>query len=329
MEKMVWWEQVRILGITNKEPSGLHLCWSASGIAFVTAASVVTVEMAAKSIAPQEDAFIGVFINDEKQFRQKIRAVPGKRKYIIYQQESAETIRIRLVKLTEEQYGNVWITNLITDAPVTRDAIPSRHLLFIGDSLTAGYGVDGINGISTFRTADEDVTKTYAYQAAEMLHADSRIVAYSGNGVLSRWIAPEQDTPYTKNILPEIFPYIQNEVPDLIVCNLGTNDASYVRQIPSRERAFVEKYTDFIQQLKKVFADAKILLLYGLMEQTLCEKVQETAQRCGTEFLKLPLQNPVNGMGTDGHPGARTQQEIALYVERYMEQMMMWRTDER
>jgi hypothetical protein len=239
------------------------------------------------------------------------------------------TVRIRLVKLTEEQYGNVWITNLITDAPVTRDAIPSRHLLFIGDSLTAGYGVDGINGISAFRTADEDVTKTYAYQAAEMLHADSRIVAYSGNGVLSRWIAPEQDTPYTKNILPEIFPYIQNEVPDLIVCNLGTNDASYVRQIPSRERAFVEKYTDFIQQLKKVFADAKILLLYGLMEQTLCEKVQETAQRCGTEFLKLPLQNPVNGMGTDGHPGARTQQEIALYVERYMEQMMMWRTDER
>lgn len=256
MEKMVWWEQVRILGITNKEPSGLHLCWSASGIAFVTAASVVTVEMAAQSIAAQEDAFMGVFINDEKQFRQKIRAVPGKRKYIIYQQESAETVRIRLVKLTEEQYGNVWITNLITDAP-------------------------------------------------------------------------EQDTPYTKNILPEIFPYIQNEVPDLIVCNLGTNDASYVRQIPSRERAFVEKYTDFIQQLKKVFADAKMLLLYGLMEQTLCEKVQETAQRCGTEFLKLPLQNPVNGMGTDGHPGARTQQEIALYVERYMEQMMMWRTDER
>ena len=204
-----------------------------------------------------------------------------------------------------------------------------QEMLFIGDSLTAGYGVDGINGISAFRTADEDVTKTYAYQAAEMLHADSRIVAYSGNGVLSRWIAPEQDTPYTKNILPEIFPYIQNEVPDLIVCNLGTNDASYVRQIPSRERAFVEKYTDFIQQLKKVFADAKILLLYGLMEQTLCEKVQETAQRCGTEFLKLPLQNPVNGMGTDGHPGARTQQEIALYVERYMEQMMMWRTDER
>lgn len=78
---MVWWEQVRILGITNKEPSGLHLCWSASGIAFVTAASVVTVEMAAQSIAAQEDAFIGVFINDEKQFRQKIRAVPGKKIY--------------------------------------------------------------------------------------------------------------------------------------------------------------------------------------------------------------------------------------------------------
>ena len=206
MEKMVWWEQVRILGITNKEPSGLHLCWSASGIAFVTAASVVTVEMAAQSIAPQEDAFIGVFINDEKQFRQKIRAVPGKRKYIIYQQESAETIRIRLVKLTEEQYGNVWITNLITDAPVTRDAIPSRHLLFIGDSLTAGYGVDGINGISTFRTADEDVTKTYAYQAAEMLHADSRIVAYSGNGYYPAGLPRSRIHLIRKTFFPKFFP---------------------------------------------------------------------------------------------------------------------------
>lgn len=213
----------------------------------------------------------------------KIRAVPGKRKYIIYQQESAETVRIRLVKLTEEQYGNVWITNLITDAPVTRDAIPSRHLLFIGDSLTAGYGVDGINGISAFRTADEDVTKTYAYQAAEMLHADSRIVAYSGNGVLSRWIAPEQDTPYTKNILPEIFPYIQNEVPDLIVCNLGTNDASYVRQIPSRERAFVENIRIYTAA-EEGFADAKILLLYGLMEQTLCEKYRKPRSDVAQSF---------------------------------------------
>ena len=113
--------------------------------------------------------------------------------------------------------------------------------------------MDGINGISAFRTADEDVTKTYAYQAAEMLHADSRIVAYSGNGGLSRWIAPEQDTPYTKNILPEIFPYIQNEVPDLIVCNLGTNDASYVRQIPSRERAFVEKLYGFYTAAEEGF----------------------------------------------------------------------------
>lgn len=134
------------------------------------------------------------------------------------------------------------------DALVTRDAIPSRHLL-TGDSLTAGYGVDGINGIS-IPTADKD-TKLMAYQAAEMLYADSRINGIIvGMGYYPAGLPRSRDTPYTKNILPEIFPYIQNEVPDLIVCNLGTNDASYVRQIPSRERAFVEKYTDFIQQLK-------------------------------------------------------------------------------
>ena len=59
------------------------------------------------------------------------------------------------------------------------------------------------------------------------------------------------------------------------------------------------------------------------------KKYRKPRSDVAQSFLKLPLQNPVNGMGTDGHPGARTQQEIALYVERYMEQMMMWRTDER
>ena len=77
---------------------------------------------------------------------------------------------------------------------------------FIGDSLTAGYGVDGINGISTFRTADEDVTKTYAYQAAEMLHADSRIVAYSGNGVLSAGLPRSRIHLIRKTFFPKFFP---------------------------------------------------------------------------------------------------------------------------
>ena len=59
-------------------------------------------------------------------------------------------------------------------------------------------------------------------------------------------------------------------------------------------------------------ADAKILLLYGLMEQTLCEKVQETAQRCGTEFLKLPLQNPVQDKQSQQSSKSPLQQHSCL-----------------
>lgn len=325
MEKLTQLVQVRKLGLTSDETSGIRLLWSASGIAFETEARDVVVEMMACSNTPQEDAFVGVFINDEMQYRHKIRAKPGKREYAVFHQDLVETVRIRLVKLTEEQYGKVWITGLITDAYVRADSIPGHHILFVGDSITAGYGVDGTDGLSAFCTEEEDVTKAYAYQVSEMLNADSRIVAYSGNGVLSRWIPPEQDMPDTDSILPEIFPYIQSNKPDLIVCNLGTNDASYVKQIPSRERAFIEKYTEFIRRLKNAFDDTKILLLYGTMEQTLSEAVRETARRCGADFLKLPMQNPKNGKGTDGHPSVVTQKEIAECVKTYIEQMMMWR----
>ena len=60
----------------------------------------------------------------------------------------------------------------------------ARKIEIIGDSITAGYGVDDVkeNG---FSTATEDVTKTYAYKTAAALQADYSVVAYSGHGIVS------------------------------------------------------------------------------------------------------------------------------------------------
>ena len=99
--------------------------------------------------------------------------------------------------------------------------------------------------------------------------------------------------------------------PDYIVINLGTNDASYTRRVPEREEAFVEKYRAFVQRLQEAFPDSPILLLYGVMEQTLMERVKEVAEQCKVEFLPLPLQAPEDGMGAAEHPSERTQEKMA------------------
>ena len=320
-----WLEKVHIFGVTKANEAVLQLCWSASGIAFCTTARTVSVEMQADVTADEEAAWIGVFAGGKNS--KKIRLRPGRHRYMLYERAQGTPVEIFVIKLTEEQYAKVWIHALEADADIKPARIRDRRLLFIGDSITAGYGVDGRTD-SAFTTADEDVTKAYAYRTAEALRAEAQIIAFSGNGVLSRWIEPQQDFARTDQILPGIVPYNALGEPELIVINLGTNDASYTRKIPAREAAFVEAYTAFVKRLQQTFSKACIVLAYGLMEQTLLLRVQETARRCQVDFLPLPLQNPANGMGTGGHPSAKTQQETADLISRFITKRMMWETDE-
>ena len=340
MENLLERNGIRTFGITEIEEKGLRLCWSASGIEFTTSAKEIVIEM-----EREEDAFFAVFVNGER-MQYKVQVFPGKKECVLYPESTEGEVSIRFLKLTEEQYGKVWISGIRLDGRVwispasfsdtveengeqeestvlSGNAKQKPHLLFIGDSITAGYGVDGVNGESAFCTEEEDVTKAYAYKTAEKLGAEKTIICFSGNGVLSRWIPAEENQPLTEQILPEIFPYEEVKRciastkqkgecdPDYIVINLGTNDASYTRRVPEREEAFVEKYRAFVKCLQEAFPDSPILLLYGVMEQTLLERVKEVAEQCKVEFLPLPLQSPEDGMGAAEHPSEGTQEKMA------------------
>ena len=353
MENLLERNGIRTFGITEIEEKGLRLCWSASGIEFTTSAKEIVIEMEGESKGREEDAFFAVFVNGER-MQYKVQGFPGKKECVLYPESSEEEVSILLLKLTEEQYGKVWISGIRLDGRVwispasfsdpveengeqeesnvlSGDAKQKPHLLFIGDSITAGYGVDGVNGESAFCTEEEDVTKAYAYKTAEKLGAEKTIVCFSGNGVLSRWIPAEELQPLTEQILPEIFPYeeVKRSIaltkqngecdPDYIVINLGTNDASYTRRIPEREEAFAEKYRAFVKRLQEAFPDSPLLLLYGVMEQTLMERVKEVAEQCKVEFLALPLQAPEDGMGAAEHPSERTQEKMAERLLRFLQ----------
>jgi hypothetical protein len=66
-----------------------------------------------------------------------------------------------------------------------------------------------------------------------------------------------------------------------------------------------------VKCLQEAFPDSPILLLYGVMEQTLLERVKEVAEQCKVEFLPLPLQSPEDGMGAAEHPSEGTQEKMA------------------
>jgi hypothetical protein len=56
-------------------------------------------------------------------------------------------------------------------------------VLFIGDSITAGYGVLCNVSEAPFTAETESAYHTYAAVAARALDADAHVIAYSGKGV--------------------------------------------------------------------------------------------------------------------------------------------------
>lgn len=317
-------ENVRMLGVMRQEEGVWYLEWSASGLEFITDAQKICAELLGVEETAEEDAYayLGVFV-DEK-FTKKIRVERGRKQYTLYESKNLAKVKIRIVKLTEQQYDKVGICGLYADGMLRPTNELPHKLLFIGDSITAGYGVEGKDGISEFSTVDEDVTKAYAYCTAEALHADCKVIAWSGNGIISKWIPPEEDEPKEENLMPDIFPFEQSWCPDVIVSNLGTNDASYTRQKREREQLFAERYTAFLKRVHDTYPNAQILLLCGLMEETLNREIGRVAEENGFSCLQFPLQDEKDGLGTNGHPGPFVHQKAAKLLAEHLKKMMTW-----
>lgn len=315
---------VRILGIVPKEDDICYLDWSASGVEFENNGTMVWAELEG-CINPQGEAYhayLGVFVQGN--FYKKIRVERERKQYLLYESASTEMVKIRIIKLTEKQYDRIAFYSLFVNGSICPTEEPNHRILFIGDSITAGYGVLGENNISVFDTREEDVTATYAYQAAETLAADCSVIAWSGNGVISRWIPPEENEADRIKLMPDIFPYQQISQSDVIVSYLGTNDASYTRKNLAREKLFTKQYQTFLRRVHHVCPDAQVLLLCGLMESTLNESIEAVAKTEGYAYMQYTLQEEKDGLGTDGHPGPVIHQKAAMLLTKQLKKMMMW-----
>ena len=125
-------------------------------------------------------------------------------------------------------------------------------------------------------------------------------------------LIPETSSPFTDDsLLPSIFPYDLEENPSWVIINLGTNDASYTRGIHEREQRFQKLYIDFIQTLKTKFPNAKFLLCYGLMEETLLFSVQKVAEETSSLFLRFETATEKDGFCFASHPNKASQLNAA------------------
>lgn len=267
--------------------------------------------------------------------------------------------RVRLVKLSESMQSSLGIgaigvlSSKAIHKEYGRDVLicgtRKAHLIeFIGDSITCGYGVDGEYGKDAFKTANENVTKAYGYLTAQKLDADYSMVSYSGHGIISGYTGNGEAV--TNQLVPKFYGQVghgssviegrhkmQDDLwdfapqPDVIVINLGTNDASYTGTDAAKQKEFAAGYTEFLKTVREKNPDAAIVCTLGIMGQTLCDAidlavsdfVNETGD-ANIRTMRFDVQSEADGYAVDWHPSAATHEKAAEKLSTFIRDWLGW-----
>lgn len=332
-------DNVKLLGRTYEYNDAIWCALSASGIEFQVTGKQCDITIAGDNMASftsgkEHYARIGIYVDDELVVDDFISS--AQMTFTAYQSEEEKTATIRVIKLSESSDSTIGIKEIQTDADtITPTAEKDIKIEYIGDSITCGYGVDGVLG-DTYATSNENATKAYAYLSAQAVDADYSLVSFSGYGIISGWtgdgtIQDQQIVPnyYTKlgnsygkfawEVAPNTVDWDFSQfVPDIIVINLGTNDASYCGSDEERCAVFQQQYTEFIKQVRENNANATILCTLGVMGDDLFSYIEaavadytEQTGDTNIQTMHFSAQNADAGYAVDYHPCASNQQKAA------------------
>ena len=328
---------IRLSGRTLYRDRVLYLLHAACFIEFEFEGCQLEAELESEGGGSDYQAWIAIYVNDMDQSYRRINLKRGNIRYLLWERDRPEKVYIRIVKMSENQYAYTAVTRFIVDkdASIRKTPEKRRRIEFIGDSITCGYGNEG-EPEDEFSTGTENPLKAYGVLTAQKLDCDYNLVAWSGIGILSSWIPPEAEEPNTDKLISTRYPFVDFElyqkkgwVPnetydyekdccDLIVVNLGTNDASYTRDNTERIQRFRKAYREFLRYLRLTHKNIPIVCTSGAMTQLLCteiEKVIETVREQDKDelisYMKFTLPYDEDNEGAVGHPSIRKHEVMA------------------
>ncbi|HET9960375.1 MAG TPA: GDSL-type esterase/lipase family protein [Polyangiaceae bacterium] len=199
--------------------------------------------------------------------------------------------------------------------PLSVAPAATRKLLFVGDSVTCGEGVD--RGARCGKAPrDSNAEHSYGRLVAQALSRDgvgteSHLVCYGGRGLVYDWQG-RTDVLNAPQFVDLALPELGAEawdwskyVPDAVVISLGTNDFALGR-VPAREW-FVSEYVTFVRKLRTHAPDAWFLLTEGSIvdaeqKTRLREYLHETVRRLGDRKVSVFEASRQPGTPCDVHP---------------------------
>lgn len=318
----------RMLGRTVLTDSGTHKAgWPGSGIEFAFEGRKATIE-----ITDSGKGYMDLLVNDVPSI---LDLKPGAHEYLLVDGDAVDSFHVELTRRTESyDTGFFELGAPKIDGEFTALAPKSRKLLFLGDSITAGFGVAGTNKTCENTPKLQAPRDSYAYLAAESLDAEAHLIAISGRGVIYNWdgnpapVMPEQ----LGFALPDMSEVKWDHTlfqPDAVVVLLGTNDWSVID--PGQE-TFRIGYRNMLSRLRQTYANAHIVTIGG----PLLSGEKGAAIRDGRDWALTQLNDSnMSALDVDladygiiwscnHHPGITSMKQMANTLVGHFEAALGW-----
>ena len=235
----------------------------------------------------------------------------------------------------------------LVDAP----AFPDRKIEFIGNSITCGYGNEGLKKEEHFDYATENHYYSYASITARSLGAQHWVVARSGIGAYRNYNGPKTGNPESNmlaqyeyigyawkpelrqgaSFLKENWDFGRYQ-PDVVCINLGTNDLS----TPNYDVELLKQnYRKLLKMVRQHNPKAKIVFLTGTMlydkemalQKQLLNEVAAEAKKAGDKEVYRFDMDPISSeelYGNDWHPNVYMDEKMAGELTAYLRKLMKW-----
>jgi lysophospholipase L1-like esterase len=318
-------DSVRLLGRFDRRESGrAAFSWPGSAIMFRFEGTTAKIRLASSA-----DIRFLVEVDGEPS---ELWVKAGEADYSLAAGLANAPHRVRLTRLAETFAGVTTLTSdPVTDGKLLTPPMPSsRRLLVIGDSITAGYGVEGASKDCSYSQATSTPLLAYAGVAARQLNADIHIIAWSGIGV---WRSYGEEEPINPTIderrkltLGDDFDSAWDSSrfrPDAVVIAIGTNDF-WQGSAPGYRAAM----SQFVSQVQADYPGRPVYLMVSPMltgDARAAQKADLEAIASGVvqvaDFGKI---KPEDGYGCDYHPNTITQKRLAGELVDTLEEDLGW-----
>lgn len=242
-----------------------------------------------------------------------------------------------LQKRTEGEQGKFTAISFTTDGGFLKaSGGKERHIEFIGDSYTCGYGTEAASRNEPFRAAEENCNLAYANIIGRFFDADVNLVSHSGMGIIRNYGDSRPESNMVKRYgqtfdmqeTPEWSVGMAAYRPDIVVIYLGTNDFSTGKQ-PSIG-GWCNNYRELLGSIRRNYGEqVPILCVASKANEMMGDYVETAVKRSGIDnvswtSIQEDAHNSESDLGASWHPNYSGQRKVACCMIPYIATLTGW-----